>query len=262
LTGVWEGVNERIRIGSICCDPVNWKDALARIELLANDVSQPHLVVTANIAHVEQSRSQRCLRKAYAVSSLATADGWPVVLLMRVLSGRHDIERVSGADLLPTLARYSYRIALIGGRDNAAALAAAQLQRQSGSNICLVESAPSEELESAGARSALLGRVRDAAPDLVFLGFGVPKQEEFAIELLSELSHGVVFCVGAALDFQAGLVKRAPIAVQRLGAEWLYRLLSEPGRLAKRYLSAVPVFAGVVMREVFRKAARSLSRYV
>ncbi|WP_415890392.1 WecB/TagA/CpsF family glycosyltransferase [Neptuniibacter sp. SY11_33] len=79
--------------------------------------------------------------------------------------------------------------------------------------------------------------------NIVVLGMGMPKQEKIA-RLLKSNSSGntIIICGGAIFDFLGGKFDRAPMLLQRLGFEWLYRLIKEPKRLSKRYLIGIPIF--------------------
>jgi N-acetylglucosaminyldiphosphoundecaprenol N-acetyl-beta-D-mannosaminyltransferase len=78
-------------------------------------------------------------------------------------------------------------------------------------------------------------RVADAAPDLVIVGFGAPKQELWVHRHRRELGAKVAVCAGATIDFLAGQRRRSPVWMRRAGLEWLHRVAAEPRRLAARY---------------------------
>jgi N-acetylglucosaminyldiphosphoundecaprenol N-acetyl-beta-D-mannosaminyltransferase len=81
--------------------------------------------------------------------------------------------------------------------------------------------------------------IKAAKPDIVFVALGAPKQEVWATESFEATGAKAILCVGAALDFIAGAVQRAPVVVRRLGMEWLWRAVSEPRRLGGRYLGVM-----------------------
>jgi N-acetylglucosaminyldiphosphoundecaprenol N-acetyl-beta-D-mannosaminyltransferase len=85
-------------------------------------------------------------------------------------------------------------------------------------------------------------RINDSGADLVWVGLGAPKQERWMYRHRSSLRAPVLLGVGAAFDFHAGLKKQAPRWLQRSGFEWLFRLLTEPRRLWRRYLRNNPAF--------------------
>jgi N-acetylglucosaminyldiphosphoundecaprenol N-acetyl-beta-D-mannosaminyltransferase len=92
-------------------------------------------------------------------------------------------------------------------------------------------------------------RIRAAAPDLLFVCFGVPLQELWIERFTADLPVGVVMGNGAAFDVLAGFFVRPPVWVQRIGMEWLARLLAEPRRLWRRYLCGNTLFIGLVLRQ-------------
>jgi N-acetylglucosaminyldiphosphoundecaprenol N-acetyl-beta-D-mannosaminyltransferase len=89
---------------------------------------------------------------------------------------------------------------------------------------------------------ALQAQISAARPDIFWVGLSTPKQEIFMAEFLPRLDVTLMIGVGAAFDFHSGRVKQAPRWMQRNGLEWLYRLCSEPRRLARRYLRNNPLF--------------------
>lgn len=100
--------------------------------------------------------------------------------------------------------------------------------------------------------TAIINAINAANPDLLWIGMTAPKQEKWAYEHWSELDiHCHCGTIGAVFDFYAGTVKRAPLWMQKAGLEWLYRLLSNPKRLWKRYLVGNVRFIELIMKEKF-----------
>ncbi len=85
-------------------------------------------------------------------------------------------------------------------------------------------------------------KINRSKADIVWIGLSTPKQELFAYELARHTSVSYLCCVGAAFDFHIGNVRQAPIWIQKIGMEWIFRLLMEPKRLWKRYGEIVPLF--------------------
>lgn len=102
----------------------------------------------------------------------------------------------------------------------------------------------SDEVELA----AMLRMVREAAPDLLIIGLGCPKQETWV-----EINARVAICCGATIDFIAGRRKRAPMWIRKIGCEWLFRVLSEPIRLGPRYANDAVVFPVIVVSELWKR---------
>ena len=130
------------------------------------------------------------------------------------------------------------------------------------------------ELEIAGAYSppfapldkmnhdAINRRIREAAPDLLLVSFGCPKQEKWIARNYQTLGVPVSIGVGATIDFLAGSMRRAPMWMRQCGMEWIFRLLQEPRRLLKRYAADLAVFGCGSMKEltgalVIQKSNRS-----
>jgi N-acetylglucosaminyldiphosphoundecaprenol N-acetyl-beta-D-mannosaminyltransferase len=92
--------------------------------------------------------------------------------------------------------------------------------------------------------------INEAAPDVVWVGLGSPKQDQWMAAHVGQLAAPVLIGVGAAFDFHAGRKKQAPLWMQRSGLEWLFRLLTEPRRLWRRYLISNPKFVFLVLAQV------------
>ena len=88
--------------------------------------------------------------------------------------------------------------------------------------------------------------------DILFLGRGTPKQEEWAQNNLEKLKIPIVILVGSAIDYWSGEKKRAPVCMQKIGMEWLYRIYKEPSRLWRRYIIGIPVFIFKVIQYKFK----------
>lgn len=90
-------------------------------------------------------------------------------------------------------------------------------------------------------------------PDVIWIGLSTPKQEKFALRLRTHVNASYIFTVGAAFDyFTNPKLKFAPIWIQNIGFEWLFRLIQEPKRLTKRYIKIVPLFIFYNIREIFK----------
>jgi N-acetylglucosaminyldiphosphoundecaprenol N-acetyl-beta-D-mannosaminyltransferase len=99
---------------------------------------------------------------------------------------------------------------------------------------------------------AVLDAINAAAPDIVWVGLGTPKQDYWVSRHRERLSAAALIAVGAAFDFHAGVLRQAPRWMQRSGLEWLFRLAQEPRRLVFRYLIYNPVFVLLVMLQLTR----------
>lgn len=220
------------------------------VDQLADGASS-HLVITPNVDQLLLAEKDDDLRRLFAEASLLLTDGAPLAGLARLL-GAPTPPRHTGADLLPAVAEHARgskkTVAITGGRADVAATAAMSLrERFPGAEVVAVPFPDAGDDDPAAQRRVIeeLHRLR---PHFVFVCLGFPKQENWVRAHLSELPPAVYVGAGAAVDFAAGTVTRAPSFIRRWGLEWLWRLGSEPRRLAHRYLVRGPGFLRVAAR--------------
>jgi N-acetylglucosaminyldiphosphoundecaprenol N-acetyl-beta-D-mannosaminyltransferase len=227
------------------------------VERVLTWCGEPHrgicrYVVTPNVDHAVMFRHRADLRQAYDDASLVVADGMPIVLASRLL-GRALPERVAGSDLVPRLfetAERPMRVFLLGAGPGVAEEAAARIHRRWPSVQVVGTCSPAVGFETNAAENCrILAAIDAAAPDLVIVGLGAPKQELWVHRHRHELRAKVVLCAGATIDFLAGRRRRSPLWMRHAGLEWLHRLASEPRRLAGRYARDACVFPQLLWRE-------------
>lgn len=228
MDAIDSAINERDRI-YICCTPAS--------SLVA-------------------ARRDPALQAALAGSRINTPDGKGVVLAARIL-GEQINDRVYGPDLmlaqLERAAAAGTPVWLHGGYDADAleALTSSLKSRFPGLVLVGGESPPHRPLTSAETAEAV-SRINAAAPAIVWVGLGSPKQEIWMHELRPVLEAPVLIGVGAAFDFHAGRVEQAPRWMRDKGLEWIYRLMREPVRLGRRYLTTLPAFGYRVLAQRIR----------
>ena len=182
-------------------------------------------------------------------ADFVTADGMPIVLLSRLM--RQPLpERVTGADLVPAICRRFAEVGLsvyvLGGEQAALDEAFSRLGIQ---NLKVVGLDPAfVKLDEP--QPEIVERINTARPDLLFVALGNPKQELWMGRNASKLKIPAMIGIGGTFNFLAGRVKRAPRWVQRCGAEWIYRVLQEPGRLWKRYAYGLVKFSYLAVRQL------------
>lgn len=179
------------------------------------------------------------LRAIYNRSYLTTPDGMPLVWLGR-WQGHRNITRVYGPDLLLAVCDAGRAAGLrhyfYGGQPGVAGLLCEKLTaRFPGLQVAGAFTPPFRPLTEAEF-AALRDDIAAQQPDIVWVGLSTPKQEHFMAGAWDRLDAGLLIGVGAAFDFHSGRVAQAPFWMQRSGLEWLFRLGTEPRRLAKRYL--------------------------
>jgi N-acetylglucosaminyldiphosphoundecaprenol N-acetyl-beta-D-mannosaminyltransferase len=196
---------------------------------------------------VESGRDAE-LRRAFNGSWFTTPDGMPFVWLAPA-----GVERVYGPDLMLAVCDSGRAVGLShyffgGGPGVAEQLAAILTARFPGLQVAGCHTPPYREL-TADELSAWRAEVARLRPDVIWVGLGTPKQEKFMAAHWHALEAAVLIGVGAAFDFHSGRLRQAPRWMQRSGLEWLFRLATEPRRLAGRYLVNNPVFVLAVLAE-------------
>lgn len=205
-----------------------------------------------NVYTIMCARADQDLLQAVNNFSLSVPDGMPLVWLSRFTDTTlHD--RVYGPDLFAAFCELSqehnYRHYFYGSTP--------QVLHRLRQNLRLIypdlriagmHSPPFRDL-TPEEENEIAARIDQATPDVLWIAIGSPRQEKWMARMRERLEVPVIAAIGAAFDFYAGTVKQAPKSWQRHGLEWLYRLLQEPRRLAKRYLVYNPLFVLAVLRQ-------------
>lgn len=242
---------ERVPLGRIHAHPLRFAEALDAIVTLARG-GEGGTVVTPNVDHVVLAEENDGLVDAYQGAALSLVDGKPLVWLGRLL-GRPFPDKISGSDLVEPLAARAAQeglsIFLLGAGEGVGARAAAALvARHPSLRIAGVLSPPLGFDGDPERNRDVIEAVRRAAPALVLVALGAPRQELWMHAHRVELAPAVLLGIGATLDFLAGDKRRAPRIFSEVGLEWAYRLAQEPRRLAGRYLVRDRAFFGIALR--------------
>jgi N-acetylglucosaminyldiphosphoundecaprenol N-acetyl-beta-D-mannosaminyltransferase len=212
---------------------------------------QGYICVTG-VHGVMEAQDDAGFRAILNAAFLNTTDGMPLVWLGRHYVGREveamgeSVDRVYGPDFMLEMFAASrdgkFTHYLYGGAPGVAEELQAKLEaRFPGVRIVGTYCPPFRAL-TPEEEADLAARLRAAKPDMMWVGLSTPKQERFMAEYLPKLDVTLMAGVGAAFDFHSGRVRQAPRWVQRSGLEWLYRLCTQPRRLARRYLVNNPRF--------------------
>ena len=206
---------------------------------------------TINLDHLVKMRRDPRFHQAYQRADFVTADGWPIVLLLRRKGGA--FERATGADLIDPLcaraAQAQLPVYFVGPGIQSQKEALEILRRRHAGLIVAGAEAPRLDAQFGDPfLDALALRIDQAGARLCVLSLGAPKQELLADALRKRCPEVGFVCVGAALDFISGRMSRAPSYVQRLRLEWLWRMAGDPRRLAGRYLECMAFFAETLLR--------------
>ncbi len=237
-------------------DPVTLPQCVDRV--LADMASgQRGWLATVNVAILMMMRDSTDLQRFVDGARWTVADGQPLIWASRWF-GTPLPERVTGVDLVEQLCAQAEQrglgVYLLGASQAVADTLAAQLQARWPRLRLHHANGYFAEADSAQRAQA----IADSGAQILLVGMGVPRQERFIEGQWSRLG-GVQLAigVGGSFDVLAGLRRRAPGWVQSIGMEWAYRLIQEPGRLWKRYLSTNTRFVGLLLRALVQPSQRT-----
>ena len=224
-------------------DALSWEQTLACL-LAWGRARESRYVAISNVHVVVSAWRDLAYRTVVNGADMATPDGAPVAWMLRRL-GFASQPRISGPDLTWALcercAAENLPVYFYGSTEPT--LAALEQRLQAAFPTLIIgglESPPFRTL-TAEEDAAAVERINASGAGIVFVGLGCPKQERWMAEHRGRV-NAVMIGVGAAFDFHAGKVKRAPRWMRDNGLEWLHRLASEPRRLWKRYLVTNSLF--------------------
>ncbi len=234
-------VNQPTRAGLVQSIVEHWQDG------------HGFTLATLNLDHIVKMRGNPVFFDSYKTHSHIVADGNPIVWLSR-LAGR-DIELTPGSELVAPLsalaAEHGVPVAFLGTTEETLQLAAANLKKDYPKLNIVAQIAPPFGFDPAGADAdAYLGVLRDTNAKLCFLALGAPKQEIFAARGISKVPECGFVSIGAGLDFISGQQSRAPRWVRKLALEWMWRMLSNPRRLALRYTRCILIMPGLTWQAI------------
>jgi N-acetylglucosaminyldiphosphoundecaprenol N-acetyl-beta-D-mannosaminyltransferase len=239
--------NREIRVWDLRIHPYTATEFLELIHVAVD--SEEKLLITGINAHaVNMIQDDSEFRALVNRSSLINIDGVSVLWALRFL-GFKPPERVSCPDLFDKMAKFSnqnrLKVYLLGSTEGTVKKAAHSLRKKY------------PEMMITGARSGyfqeadipgIIEEINRDNPQFLFLGMPSPKKESFAVHNLSGLNVNVILGVGGLFDILAGNIRRAPVWVQKIGMEWFFRMVQEPGKYWKRYLFGNVKFIFLVLR--------------
>ncbi|MHB1214952.1 MAG: WecB/TagA/CpsF family glycosyltransferase [Thiobacillus sp.] len=234
-------------------DSLSWEAALDRLLGWAR-ARESRYVTICNVHVVVSASRDETYRDIINGSDMATPDGAPVAWMLR-RQGFANQPRISGPDLMWELckrcAAENLPVYFYGSTEATLGLLEARLRAAFPSLQMAMESPPFRAL-TAEEDVAAVDKINASGAGVVFVGLGCPKQERWMAEHRGRI-NAVMIGVGAAFDFHAGTVQRAPAWMRDNGLEWLHRLASEPGRLWKRYLVTNTLFILGAARQLLGK---------
>jgi N-acetylglucosaminyldiphosphoundecaprenol N-acetyl-beta-D-mannosaminyltransferase len=242
-----------VDICGVMIDIVSLEDMLLEIQArIAQGV--PGYIITPNVDHVCLCQRNPEFRQAYQDAFLSVPDGMPLIWGGRFL-GTPLVQRLSGNDIIYSISELAadkgYSVYFLGAAEGVAQEAARRLKElYPALHVAGTHSPPLKFERSAEENAETIERLRVAAPDICFVAVGSPKQEIWMRRHCGECRVPVMIGVGAALDFTSGHKRRAPVALQKMGLEWFWRLCMEPRRLWHRYLVEDMLFFKLLARQL------------
>lgn len=244
---------ERADLLGLSFDAVSMETAVNRCIELCHGPRGSHTVITANASHLCLMRHDPELARACRSGQLILADGMSVVWALRA-SGQRIPERVTGVDLMGRLlaaaGQHRFRVYFLGAK------------REVVTELVRRVRAQHSGLEIAGFRDGYFDRsdhsrivedVRRSGAHMLFVGMPSPFKETWCERYRDRLETPVIVGVGGSFDVLAGFIKRAPGWMQSLGLEWFWRLLMEPRKLWRRYLTSNGEFIWLAGREIIAR---------
>lgn len=243
----------------------NSVDDIQLLNILLDNISMTELlkylksgvVLTPNVDHLIKLQKDEEFFKIYNSADYKICDSQIIFYASRFL-GIPLKEKISGSDFFPEFCKFhrdneSIRIFLLGGDKGVAEKARVRINSRIGKNIIVAAHSPSfgfenDEQECLG----IVKNINKSQATVLAIGVGAPKQEKWIYKYKDKFSNVKIFlAVGATINFEAGIIKRSPKWMSSAGLEWLYRLLSEPTRLWKRYLVDDILFFWLTLKQKF-----------
>lgn len=243
-------MKQRLEILGVGVDRLTSSEALECIAAFiaeGRENGTTHQIVTANAEIIYQASKNDKMREVINRAQMVTADGSGVVWASKQL-GEPLAERVTGIDLVNSIcaasAQYGWKLYILGSAPGVADIAAKNIcDKYPGCNIVGTH----HGYFDAEQEKNILAELRELRPDVLFVALGAPKQEYWIDDHIKTLDIPVAMGIGGSMDVLSGNVKRAPLWMQKMSLEWLYRFLIQPTRF-KRML-ALPKFMLAVKRQ-------------
>ena len=239
---------------NIPIDVIDWDTAISRVVQWGTQ-RESRYVCLCNVHSVVMAGQDTEFGRVLAEADMATADGAPVAWMLRKL-GFSGQQRISGSELMWSICTMAEQkgIPVYFYGSTPATLGLLEVKIRSHFPKLVIAGSYSPPFRSMNAEEELAEaqRINSSGAAVVFVGLGCPKQEMWMNRQRGQV-NAVMLGVGAAFDFFAGTVKRAPVWMQNAGLEWLHRLASEPGRLWKRYLVTNTIFVVTALRQLYFK---------
>ena len=210
-------------------------------------------ICVANVHTLMEASDSQEFKRLVSSADLTVPDGMPLVWLLR-LKGQRSQQRVYGPTLMlyvmEAAARDGIPVGFYGGKPEVLQSLINQMQARYQDLNAAFSFSPPFRVMSREEDAAIVEQINQSGARILFVGLGCPKQEIWMAEHRGRVK-AVMLGVGAAFDFHSGVKRQAPAWVQRIGLEWLFRLIQEPRRLWRRYLYHNPRFIALALADLF-----------
>jgi len=243
-----------IRI-KICDLPVDYITMDEAVEVIVNNIQSKRktIIFTPNVDHIVKAKFDREFKEIYSHVDLSLVDGMPLVWISGIY-GKKLPERINGTNLIirlcKTIQEKNLSLFLLGPKEEILKLAVGNIKKTyPGLDKIGYRSIPFENLFNYEESLKVINEINKFKPDILLLGFGPPHQEKWIYRYYNFLDAYIFIGVGSTFDFLSKKKKRAPIWMQNLGLEWLFRLIQEPRRLWKRYIIGNTIFLFLLLKD-------------
>lgn len=219
--------------------------------------STNEIITTFNLDFLRIAEHDLQFQEICKTSLLNLPDGFGIINLLKV-KYKIKLERITGNDVFPILLslakKLNLKIAIVGGTNKVITQVKQKIIKEFEiENDKLFIISPQLEFEKNDSlNKEIINYVSEFKPDIVFAALGCPRQEKWLFANKDKLGSKLNIGIGATLDFYSGIKKRSPIFLQKIGLEWLWRLINEPIRLFKRYIIYdIPFYLKMIITKQF-----------
>ena len=233
---------------------ISMKNLIKDLTIKSKEKNFKGYITAAGVHGLIESHNNENIYLAYKNAYLNIPDGVPLVWYSKI-KGSKNIERCFGPEVMDlflcktkneNLTHYFY-----GSTNDVLKKLKDNFEKKYKSNIVGMHSPPFRERKPDELRQ-IINKINLLNPDIIWVGLGCPKQELFMFKNYNSFNSKIMIGVGAAFDYHSGSIKYAPKIIQKMGLEWLYRLIQEPRRLFGRYFVIIPKFLYLVIKEFFQ----------